>query len=160
SRRLFNCFAHEYRQGDFIVHFAGMSLGEKLAGVIGALAAMAQHGRSGSAKKDRQRKEEIQWIAKIRGNIATDSRNAKAPILDPGPATNLRSDAGCRSLRRFCRRWLDRTSTMVEIGCYAGESTEVFASRCAVVYAVDPWSESYRRRALNGCESDQIKQFL
>jgi len=29
--------------------------------------------------------------------------------------------------------------TMVEIGCYSGESTMLFASRFHVVYAVDPW---------------------
>jgi hypothetical protein len=53
SRRLFNSFAGEYQQGDFVVHFAGMSLGEKLAGVVGAIAAMAECSRSGSAKKAR-----------------------------------------------------------------------------------------------------------
>jgi hypothetical protein len=55
SRRLFNSFAKEYRQGDFIVHFAGLSLSEKLAGVVGAIAAMADRGRSGSARKGPRR---------------------------------------------------------------------------------------------------------
>jgi hypothetical protein len=56
SRRLFNSFANEYRQGDFIVHFAGLSLGEKLAGVVGAIAAIAERGRSNSAKTATRRK--------------------------------------------------------------------------------------------------------
>jgi hypothetical protein len=156
SRRLFNSFADEYRPGDFIVHFAGQSLGEKLAGLVGAIAAMAQSGGSDLAKED----PKIQCVAKIRGNIATDSRNDEARTLNPGLTICLRSDAGCRSLRRLCRSWLDRTTTMVEIGCFSGESTEIFASRCAVVYAVDPWSEGYRRRVAAGCENDQIKEFF
>jgi hypothetical protein len=36
SRRLFNSFANEYQQGDFIIHFAGFSPEEKLAGVMEA----------------------------------------------------------------------------------------------------------------------------
>jgi hypothetical protein len=39
SRRLFNSFADEYRPGDFIVHFAGLSPDEKLAGAITRIAA-------------------------------------------------------------------------------------------------------------------------
>jgi hypothetical protein len=40
SRRLFNCFANEFEKGDFIVHFAGWSPDEKLAGVKKAIATL------------------------------------------------------------------------------------------------------------------------
>jgi len=32
---------------------------------------------------------------------------------------------------------------MVEIGSYAGESTEIFSSIVKVIYAVDPWENGY-----------------
>ncbi len=31
--------------------------------------------------------------------------------------------------------------TMAEIGCYAGEATEMFAKKASLVYAVDPWKD-------------------
>lgn len=43
-RRLFNALPDEYRKGDFIVHYAGYSLAEKLAGVRKILARAAQIG--------------------------------------------------------------------------------------------------------------------
>jgi len=40
---------------------------------------------------------------------------------------------------------LNKKSIMVEIGSYAGESTEFFSDygKCEMIYAVDPWSEDY-----------------
>jgi len=40
---------------------------------------------------------------------------------------------------------LNNESVMVEIGSYAGESTELFVDygKCKKIYAVDPWSEDY-----------------
>jgi hypothetical protein len=43
-RRLFNALPEEYRKGDFIVHYAGYSLAEKLAGVRKILARAAKNG--------------------------------------------------------------------------------------------------------------------
>ena len=44
-RRLFNALPDEYRKGDFIVHYAGYSLAEKLAGVKRILAHAAKNGQ-------------------------------------------------------------------------------------------------------------------
>jgi len=57
---------------------------------------------------------------------------------------------GCRSLkaqghlRSLCVDANLKGKTMVEIGSYAGESTVVFARFCNKVYAIDPWSESWK----------------
>jgi hypothetical protein len=42
GRRLFNCFADEFRMGDFVVHFAGCSPAAKLAGIKKVMAALAE----------------------------------------------------------------------------------------------------------------------
>ena len=42
----------------------------------------------------------------------------------------------------FCEN-LNMSFTMVEVGCYAGESTGVFAKRVKTLYAVDPWLPGY-----------------
>jgi predicted O-methyltransferase YrrM len=36
---------------------------------------------------------------------------------------------------------LDKEKTMIEIGSYAGESTEIFAKYCKTIYAIDVWLE-------------------
>ena len=36
-----------------------------------------------------------------------------------------------------------KNKTMIEIGCYQGESTEVFAQTFDKIYAVDPWQNGY-----------------
>lgn len=51
------------------------------------------------------------------------------------------SDTGLRDIVKLIRP----NSIMVEIGCYAGESTKVFADcpNIKKLYAVDPWVENY-----------------
>lgn len=44
----------------------------------------------------------------------------------------------------LCREWVKSEFVMVEVGCFAGVSTEVFASFAAKVYAVDPWTLAMR----------------
>jgi hypothetical protein len=44
---------------------------------------------------------------------------------------------------------LPRNFTMVEIGCYAGESTLLFAQFAGKVYAVDPWLNGYDKEDLS-----------
>jgi hypothetical protein len=44
-RRMFNAFPNEYRQGDFIVHYAGCSLKAKLRGVKKIIANAAKNGQ-------------------------------------------------------------------------------------------------------------------
>jgi len=52
----------------------------------------------------------------------------------------MRGEESKDVLRALCKDiGLSKTKTMVEIGCYAGESTEVFAEFCKTVYAIDPW---------------------
>ena len=48
---------------------------------------------------------------------------------------------GLESLIAFVRATLPSTTYMAEIGCWAGESTVMFAQNFTVVYAVDAWSE-------------------
>lgn len=54
-------------------------------------------------------------------------------------------------LRELCREFLNRDSTVVEIGSYAGESTAVFAAACRRVYAIDPWSPTFETQIFDGC---------
>jgi hypothetical protein len=42
-------------------------------------------------------------------------------------------------LKALCKDLNPTGKVMVEIGCYAGEATEIFASFFKAVYAVDPW---------------------
>ncbi|HVG29669.1 MAG TPA: class I SAM-dependent methyltransferase [Pyrinomonadaceae bacterium] len=45
---------------------------------------------------------------------------------------------------------------MAEIGCYSGESTVIFARNCRQVIAVDPWSDTYRKRITCGCSNADV----
>lgn len=38
---------------------------------------------------------------------------------------------------------IGQIDTMVEIGCYVGDSTEIFAKYVKTIYAVDPWENGY-----------------
>src|SRR6056297_928456 len=38
---------------------------------------------------------------------------------------------------------IGKSSTVVEIGCYEGQSTRIFAELCDKVIAVDPWKSGY-----------------
>jgi hypothetical protein len=42
-------------------------------------------------------------------------------------------------LKALCKDLSPSGKIMVEIGCYSGEATEIFASFFKTVYAVDPW---------------------
>jgi predicted O-methyltransferase YrrM len=50
------------------------------------------------------------------------------------------------TLCKFCG--IDKKSTVVEIGCYAGESSEIFAGIAGTVICVDPWEK---------CEEEDIE---
>jgi SAM-dependent methyltransferase len=65
--------------------------------------------------------------------------------------TNLRRRDWLLPLEALCRRWVRRSATVVEVGCFAGESTLVFARHAERVVAVDPWRENYRSQAVSGC---------
>ena len=51
---------------------------------------------------------------------------------------------GLRDLCEFMAARMDISkATIVEIGCYVGDSTEIFAQRFGQVIAVDPWKNGY-----------------
>jgi hypothetical protein len=54
-----------------------------------------------------------------------------------------RGPKGQQELKKLC---IDASLSgiMVEIGSYIGESTEIFAGFCKTVYAIDPWSDSWK----------------
>jgi predicted O-methyltransferase YrrM len=54
----------------------------------------------------------------------------------------MRSDALIAGLRDLIRQ-IKPNSIIIEIGSYAGESTEIFAEVGKIVYAVDPWQDNY-----------------
>lgn len=58
-------------------------------------------------------------------------------------APNAKS--GLRDLVEFARGQIGdlRDCTLVEIGSYVGDSTEIFAEAFGAVYAVDPWQNGY-----------------
>lgn len=74
--------------------------------------------------------------------------------------SRMRSPEWVDGLREFCSSHLKPTSTIVEIGCFAGESTEVFAQFCGRVFAVDPWDENYAELILAGCDSPVIRDYV
>jgi predicted O-methyltransferase YrrM len=54
----------------------------------------------------------------------------------------MRSDGLIAGLKELIKL-IKPNSIIVEIGCYAGESTELFAEVGKTVYAVDPWQDNY-----------------
>jgi len=50
--------------------------------------------------------------------------------------------------------------TMVEIGSFAGESTEVFSRYLGQVIAVDPWDASYEEDVLLGCNAGSMRDYI
>jgi hypothetical protein len=72
----------------------------------------------------------------------------------------LRGASWRKPLARLCRSWLPASAVMAEIGCYSGESTAVFARHCREVIAVDPWSDTYRKKITCGCSNADILEHL
>lgn len=82
-----------------------------------------------------------------------------SPIqLIEGIVTTERSGLGTwgaqsqEGLMDFCdtmKTKLPPNFTMVEIGCYAGESTQLFSQYAGKVYAVDPWVNGYDEEDLS-----------
>lgn len=80
--------------------------------------------------------------------------------MSSGFIYELRGASWRNALKDLCRTWLQSTAVMAEIGCYAGESTLVFARHCREVIAVDPWRDSFRRKITWGCSSSLMRQDL
>jgi len=55
-----------------------------------------------------------------------------------------KAKAGLIALVNYVRKFSDpKELTMLEIGCYVGDSTEIFAQNFKYVYACDPWENGY-----------------
>lgn len=76
------------------------------------------------------------------------------------PISRMRGEEWIRGLEQLCLSNLKPTMKMVEIGCFAGESTEVFSRHVAQVFAVDPWAASYQQEVLLGCAEGPIRDFI
>jgi len=72
----------------------------------------------------------------------------------------LRDQASLSGLTSFCQSFVTPQTIMVEIGCFAGESTAVFARHAGLVYAVDPWEDRYREAIKAGCADPSIIAYL
>lgn len=46
---------------------------------------------------------------------------------------------GLHGLRDFCEDYVTKDTVMVEVGCFVGASTELFAMHCKKIFAIDPW---------------------
>jgi len=53
----------------------------------------------------------------------------------------MRDDYSKIILKIMCKDMNSKDKTMIEIGSYAGESTEIFAQNFKYVWAIDPWLE-------------------
>lgn len=58
----------------------------------------------------------------------------------------LRSKVWIKGLHDLCQTLVDKDSIVLEIGCFSGESTCVFAEYSKKVYAVDPWDDGFLHR--------------
>jgi len=81
------------------------------------------------------------------------------------PARRMRRGLSSREgLQALCEHLVNRglTGTLVEIGVYLGESTEIFARYMNSVYAVDPWRTGYDPKDVASRENgaDIMKQYI
>ncbi len=76
------------------------------------------------------------------------------------PFDAMRGPSWITALEQLCRDHLKETRVVIEIGSFAGESTEVFARMAARVYAIDPWNESYSRGIMEGCADPEWRNYL
>lgn len=51
----------------------------------------------------------------------------------------IRPDSSIEGLKQFAAASLKPDSIIVEVGCYAGESAQIFAGYASRLYCVDPW---------------------
>ncbi|MEA3052830.1 MAG: hypothetical protein QOG72_1733 [Sphingomonadales bacterium] len=74
--------------------------------------------------------------------------------------TILRDQNYVSGLEDFCRRWVTPRTVLVELGCFGGESTAIFARFAGKVFAVDPWADDYRASIADGCADQSILDYL
>lgn len=81
-------------------------------------------------------------------------RLSKLPRVWP----NMSFENTTPGLIQLCRDWIKSDFEMVEIGCFAGVSTAVFACFAKTVYAIDPWSKCFEQPGYDGVTEEMIKQ--
>lgn len=74
--------------------------------------------------------------------------------------TILRDRSYISGLEDFCRTLVTSRTVLVELGCFGGESTAVFARSAGTVFAVDPWDDDYRSSIAAGCADQSILDYL
>jgi SAM-dependent methyltransferase len=77
-----------------------------------------------------------------------------------GSIDRMRPEEWILGLRELCERFVAPGSVVVEIGCFAGESTALFAERAKRVFAIDPWPESYASDIVSGCSNPRVRQVV
>lgn len=76
------------------------------------------------------------------------------------PIIRMRGPEWVEALHSMCAKHVTAAMTLVEIGSFGGESTEVFAQHAGEVVAIDPWDASYKEGVLAGCSDGPIKDYL
>lgn len=74
--------------------------------------------------------------------------------------TILRDRSYISGLEDFCRQLVTPRTVLVELGCFGGESTAIFARFAGTVFAVDPWDDDYRSAIVAGCADQAILDYL
>jgi SAM-dependent methyltransferase len=74
--------------------------------------------------------------------------------------TILRDQSYISGLEDFCRALVTPRTVLVELGCFGGESTAIFARSAGKVFAVDPWDDDYRSSIAAGCADPWILDYL
>ena len=74
--------------------------------------------------------------------------------------TILRDQSYIAGLEDFCRALVTPRTVLVELGCFGGESTAIFARFAGKVFAVDPWNDDYRSSIAEGCADQWILDYL
>lgn len=74
--------------------------------------------------------------------------------------TTLRDRSYISGLEQFCRTLVTPGTVVVELGCFGGESTAIFARFAGTVFAIDPWSDDYRVSIAAGCADPWVIDYL
>ncbi len=69
--------------------------------------------------------------------------------LRMGPGSTQARHNKLHGLLELINDFVTSDTVMVEIGCYRGASTELFALHCKKIYAIDPWSKVIEGKYVN-----------
>ncbi|MBV9929435.1 MAG: class I SAM-dependent methyltransferase [Alphaproteobacteria bacterium] len=63
-------------------------------------------------------------------------------------------------LEDLCRAFVGPSDLLVELGCFSGEATEIFARFAGTVFAIDPWAEEYCASISEGCVDQGVLNYI